>query len=290
MKNAILLLLLSPSAYAGTVARIAVAPAAFVAPILLMAPSMPGLMTPSITPALSMTPALSAPSLSVPALAAPALVAQALPAAAIAVPIAAPAAVPAALAASSEFRTMAAAIGDAPGSQDPARTPEGWSDANRRFDGAGNSQTGAQLVDPSFGSYRRLSYNEQNKLDATVRYGNSGSQVFAALNGEFQQQGGYYLLDSNPNARYMAAAAMDSNRRPVILLTHDLLNRYNGRDDDAYRGAPWEFIASLIAREQVFYNAWYAAIPASAEKLSISFMNMTRVFVDLPLVRSTFGW
>ena len=114
-----------------------------------------------------------------------------------------------------------------------------------------------------------------------MRYGNSGSQVFAALNGEFQQQGGYYLLDSNPNARYMAAAAMDSNRRPVILLTHDLLNRYNGRDDDAYRGAPWEFIASLIAREQVFYNAWYAAIPASAEKLSISFMNMTRVFVDL---------
>ncbi len=81
----------------------------------------------------------------------------------------------------------------------------------------------------------------------------------------------------------MAAAAVDAGRRPVILLTYDLLNRYNGkgRYEDIYRGAPWEFIAAVIAREQVFYSSWYMAIPASAEKLAASFMNMTRVFVDL---------
>ena len=145
--------------------------------------------------------------------------------------------------------------------------------------GSGPAWSGASLLFD--GAYRRLEGAEQAKLEATVRYGASGSQVFAALNGEFHNQGGYFVLDRDPNARYMAAAAVDSSRRPVIVLTYDLLNRYQGRPEDMYRGAPWEFIASVIAREQVFYNGWYGVIPASAEKLAISYMNMTRVFVDL---------
>ena len=79
----------------------------------------------------------------------------------------------------------------------------------------------------------------------------------------------------------MAAAAVDHFGRPVILLTNDLLNRDNGHWEDIYRGAPWEFIAAVIAREQVLHNSWYGAIPASAEKLAVSFMSMVRVFVDL---------
>src|SRR5206468_3323463 len=59
------------------------------------------------------------------------------------------------------------------------------------------------------------------------------------------------------------------------------LNRFNGRYQDEYRGAPWEFIASVIAREQVFSSDWYGSIPASAEKLASSVMNQVKVFVDL---------
>ncbi len=282
MKSAVLLVLFAPvSVFAQIVARPGALPGSAVAPIRLQSPAMSGapslmsLSAPALTPSLS----LSAPALAVPA--APAVVNAAVPAALAPVALgakAAPAAVrgdavPQAL---MTARALAAAVPDGPSS------PAGdWSDASRRFDGAGNTETGAQLVDPRFGSYRRLYGSEQGKLDATLRYGANGSQVFASLNDEFSRQGGYYLLDGNPNAKYMAAAAVDQNRRPVIILTHDLLNRWNGRSGDAYTGAPWEFIASVIAREQVFYNAWYAAIPASAEKLAASFMNMTRVFVDL---------
>jgi hypothetical protein len=285
MKSAVLLVLFAPvSVFAQTLARPGAIPNTAVAPIRLQSPVMGGapsllsLTAPALTPSLSLT----APAPAVPA--APAVVNAAVPAALApkaAVALggkAAPAAVrgdavPQAL---MTARALAAAVPEGPSS------PAGdWSDASRRFDGAGNTDTGAQLVDPRFGSYRRLYGSEQGKLDATLRYGANGSQVFASLNDEFSRQGGYYLLDSNPNAKYMAAAAVDQNRRPVIILTYDLLNRYNGRSEDIYRGAPWEFIASVIAREQVFYNAWYAAIPASAEKLAASFMNMTRVFVDL---------
>ncbi len=285
MKSAVLMFLLSPaSAFAQSVARPVVLPGAFVAPIRLQAPAMmtgaPSLM--SLTaPALSPSLSLSAPALLAPA--APVLAAAvvlAAPAANVSVIAVSPAAsLPEALQA---VRSMAAAAGDDRGiPQGSAASEDLGAAASRRFDGAGNTQTGAQLVDPNFGSYRRLNYNEQGKLDATVRYGANGSQVFAALNSEFANQGGYYLLDSNQNAKYMAAAAVDQNRRPVIVLTYDLLNRYNGRSEDSYRGAPWEFIASVIAREQVFYNNWYSVIPAAAEKLAISFMNMSRVFVDL---------
>lgn len=282
MKSAVLLVLFAPvSAFAQTLARpgaltgSAVAPIRLQSPAVSGAPSLMSLTAPALTPSLS----LSAPALLAPA--APAAVKAAVPAALAPValaPKAAPAAVrgdalPQAL---MTARAMAASVPEGPSA--PA---DGWSDASRRFDGAGNSETGARLVDPNFGPYRRLYGSEQGKLDATLRYGAGGSQVFASLNDEFERQGGYYLLDSDRGAKYMAAAAVDANRRPVIILTYDLLNRYNGRSEDVYRGAPWEFIASVIAREQVFYNAWYAAIPASAEKLAASFMNMTRVFVDL---------
>jgi len=279
MKSAILMLLLSPaSTFAQTVARPAALSGSAVAPIRLQVPSFSGapslqsLSAPSLAPSLTqIAPALlAAPAANVSVIAA-AVPAALKPVAAVAaadVPVAQ--ALPLALEAA---RTAAASA--------PSDAPGDLSDGNRRFDGAANRETGAQLVDPRFGSYRRLSYNEEAKVNATVRYGNNGSQVFAALNSEFSNQGGYYLLDSNPNAKYMAAAAVDQNRRPVIILTHDLLNRYQGRSEDSYRGAPWEFIASVIAREQVFYNAWYAAIPAAAEKLAISYMNMSRVFVDL---------
>ncbi|MDD5304919.1 MAG: hypothetical protein PHS14_17620 [Elusimicrobia bacterium] len=283
MKSAVLIFLLAPaSAFAGTVARFGGLPGAVVAPIQLQAPVMNGapslmsLTAPALSPSLSLSaPTLAAPA--APAVAAPVVAKALVPAALNA---AAPAAaLPQALA---RARAMAAAAThDGPNASGPARTPNDRSDGSRMFDGAGNNQTGAQLVDPNFGPYRRLYGSEQDKLNATLRYGANGSPVFAALNGEFQNQGGYYLLDGDPNAKYMAAAAVDQNRRPVIVLTYDLLNRYNGRSEDVYRGAPWEFIASVIAREQVFYNAWYAAIPASAEKLAVSFMNMTRVFVDL---------
>lgn len=285
MKSAVLLVLFAPmSVFAQVVARPGALPGSAVAPIRLQSPAMSGapalmsLTAPALTPSLS----LSAPALIAPA--APAVVNAAVPAALSPVapaalgvkasPVAARGdAVPQAL---MTARALAASVPEGPSS------PAGdWSDSSRRFDGAGNTETGAQLVDPRFGSYRRLYGSEQGKLDATLRYGANGSQVFASLNDEFSRQGGYYLLDSNPNAKYMAAAAVDQNRRPVIILTYDLLNRYNGRSEDIYRGAPWEFIASVIAREQVFYNAWYASIPASAEKLAASFMNMTRVFVDL---------
>ena len=262
MKSAALLVLLAPAAFAVTVARIAPVSGVFVAPILMPSPAMTGapalmsLTAPALTPGLSLS--------------APALAAPVAPALAAALKVAAPvAALPRALEAA---RSMAASVPD-------GLAPAGPDGAGRLFDG--NAQTGAQLVTPNFGPHRQLSYNEQGKLDATLRYGANGSQVFFSLNNEFANQGGYYLLDSNPNAKYMAAAAMDQNRRPVIVLTDDLLNRFNGRHEDSYRGAPWEFIASVIAREQVFFNAWYAVIPASAEKLAISYMNMTRVFVDL---------
>lgn len=287
MKSAVLLVLFAPmSVFAQIVARPGALPGTAAAPIRLQSPAMsaaPSLMSltaPALTPSLS----LSAPALIAPA--APAIVRAAAPAAlapAALAPVAlgakaAPAAVrgdavPQAL---MTARALAASVPDG-----SAQGPVDRSDLNRLFDGAGNTETGAQLVDPRFGSYRRLYGSEQGKLDATLRYGSNGSQVFASLNDEFSRQGGYYLLDGNPNAKYMAAAAVDQNRRPVIILTYDLLNRYNGRSEDIYRGAPWEFIASVIAREQVFYNAWYASIPASAEKLAASFMNMTRVFVDL---------
>ncbi len=266
MKSAVLALLLTPSAFAGVVGRVALPSGPAAVPMILQSPAMIGapslqlLSAPSLAPNLTvMAPALAAPSV------APALAAAIIPAAAIVPAAIVPAAPAANVSAIATARTSAASVDD----------------ASRGFDGAINRDTGAQLVDPNFGPYRRLSWNEQAKLDATVRYGNNGSQVFAALNGEFANQGGYYLLDSNPNAKYMAAAAVDQNRRPVIILTHDLLNRYQGRSEDSYRGAPWEFIASVIAREQVFFNAWYSVIPAAAEKLAISYMNMTRVFVDL---------
>lgn len=282
MKSAVLFFLFAPvSVLAGTVARIGALPGGFAgSPILLQVPAMNGAPTLRTDSALALTPTLSlaAPSLALPASPAPAvaaaLIAAPLPAAAkpnAAAPVAAKALTPAAQAAAPSALASARALA-APSAPDAP-------DAGRFFDG--NSQTGARLVDPNFGPYRRLYGNEQAKLDATVRYGSNGSQVFAALNDEFRRQGGYYLLDGDVNARYMAAAAVDSNRRPVIVLTHDLLNRYNGRSEDIYRGAPWEHIASVIAREQIFFNAWYSVIPASAEKLAISYMNMTRVFVDL---------
>ena len=155
-----------------------------------------------------------------------------------------------------------------------------WSDGNRLFDGGSGNKSSDFLVGPR-ASYRQLNDIEQDKLDAARSGADNGSPTFRELNQEFVNQGGYYLLADDPNARYMAAAAVDSDRRPVILLTHDLLNRDNGRPEVIDRGAPWEFIASVIAREQVFYNSWYGTIPASAEKLAVSFMNMVRVFVDL---------
>ncbi len=282
MKSAVLILLLAPSfVFAGTVARFSALPASAIGPIRLQVPGMTG--APSLmslaAPTLSPSLALSAPSLvaaAAPVAAAP-VVAQAL------VPATPNAVAPAAALtqALASAQAMAASVPlDGPAGSGSAQAPNDRSDANRLFDGVGNSRGGAQAVEPNFG-YRALDASERDKVNATVRYGANGSQVFRELNGEFERQGGYYILDANTNARYMAAAAVDNNRRPVIILTYDLLNRYQGRDQSSYRGAPWEFIASVIAREQVFYNAWYGAIPASAEKLAASFMNMTRVFVDL---------
>jgi hypothetical protein len=284
MKTAVLIFFLAPSAFSQTVARFSGMPASVVAPIQLQAPSMSGLPTPSLQagPALSMSPALLAPSLAVSiapqfAVSAPsALRAEGFPVIAAAAKAVTPAARPPVAAA----QTLPAAPALALAPMLAAASSDG-SDAPRRFDGALNTESGSQLITSPFGGYRRLGWNEQAKLNATVSNAANGSQVFQSLNGEFQNQGGYYLVDNNPNARYLSAAAVDSSRRPVIILTHDLLNRYNGRDEDEYRGAPWEFIAAMIAREQVFYNNWYGVIPASAEKLAISYMNMTRVFVDL---------
>lgn len=270
MKNAVLMLLLAPSAFAGTVARFSALPASIVAPIQLVAPSFTGApsLAPTMAPSLGLTPTLSAPSLAVAVSPTQAL------------------AVSPALAASKDAAIPQAAVPVAQALQALSANPllsaasVDGSDAPMRFDGALNRDTGAQFIDPTFGPYRRLNYNEQGKVDATERYARA-SATFGSLNNEFRQQGGYYLLDSNPNAKYMAAAAVDQNRRPVIVLTHDLLNRFNGRYEDSYRGAPWETIASAIARESVFFNAWYGVVPASAEKLALSYMNMTRVFVEL---------
>lgn len=284
MKSAVLLVLFAPlSVFAQVVARPGALPGSAVGPIRLQssamsaAPSLMPLTAPALTPSLS----LSAPALVAPA--APAVVNAAVPAALAPVapvalgikaqPVAARGdAVPRAL---MTARALAASVPEG-----SAQGPVDRSDLNRLFDGSGNSRGGARSVEPNFG-YRALYGSERDKVAATLRYAANGSQVFASLNGEFERQGGYYILDSNTNAKYMAAAAVDNARRPVIILTHDLLNRWNGRSGDAYTGAPWEFIASMIAREQVFFNPWYGAIPASAEKLAASFMNMTRVFVDL---------
>lgn len=267
MKTAVLALLLAPSAFAGVVARVALPAGSAAVPMLLQSPAMTGAPSLQLLPAPSLAPSLAvmAPVLAAPSVA-PALAAAIVPTAIV----------PTAVSPLAAAKPLALEALKAPAA---ASAPQDGPSV--QFDGAANRDSGAQLVDPNFGPYRRLSWNEQNKLDTTVRYAHNGSQVFAALNGEFANQGGYYLLDSNPNAKYMAAAAMDQNRRPVIILTHDLLNRYQGRSEDSYRGAPWEFIASVIAREQVFFNAWYSVIPAAAEKLAISYMNMTRVFVDL---------
>lgn len=280
MKSAVLVLLLTPTfVFAGTVARFSALPASVIGPIQLQVPGMTG--APSLmsltAPALSPSLALSAPALLSPA------------ARVVAAPVVANALVPATLNAAAPVAALpqalkgamalAAATPDGPNAPGSAALP--GSDGSQRFDGARNNSDGTKLVDPLFGGYRPLTGIEQSKINATLRYGANGSQVFQALNSEFENKRGYYLLDSNTNATYMAAAAVDSRGTPVILLTHDLLNRYQGRSDDMYRGAPWEFIASVIAREQIFYNAWYASIPASAEKLAVSFMNMTRVFVDL---------
>ncbi len=146
------------------------------------------------------------------------------------------------------------------------------------FDGA--AARSVPLITNSW-YYRAPNLSEDGKIIATVRNGAARSKTFQSLNSEFSNRGGYYLIDDTPNARNMAAAAVDSSGRPVILLTNDLLNRDNGRWEDIYRGAPWEFIAAVIAREQVLHNGWYGVIPASAEKLAVSFMNMVHVFVDL---------
>lgn len=278
MKNAVLMLLLAPSAFAGTVARFSALPASVVAPIQLVAPSFTGApsLAPTIAPSLGLNPALTAPTLAV----------SVSPAPAVAVSPTLTAAVSPALAAAKDAAVPQAAVPVAKALQALSANPMlsaasvDGSDGPMRFDGALNRDTGAQFIDPTFGPYRRLSYGEQGKVDATERYARA-SATFGSLNNEFRQQGGYYLLDSNPNAKYMAAAAIDSNRRPVIVLTHDLLNRFNGRYEESYRGAPWETIASVIAREAVFFNGWYGVVPASAEKLALSYMNMTRVFVEL---------
>lgn len=271
MNKILVALLLSPvAASAQVVGRAAPAGGSVLGTISLTGSPLVGASSPLLAPgvpSLSLTPSLAAPSIA-PAVAAPVAAAlQPLAAKPLALAAAAPAAVaperavPVALAAA---MTPAASEGGLPSG------PAGfWADGAARFDGA------------SFGQYRNLDFGERQKIDATERFAANGSPVFRSLNDEFRRQGGYYLLDSNPNAKYMAAAAVDRNNRPVILLTTDLLNRFNGRNEEAYRGAPWEFIASVIAREQVFFNSWYSVIPASAEKLAVTYMNMTRVFVDL---------
>lgn len=163
----------------------------------------------------------------------------------------------------------------------PGRASEAWQSGAQSFDGAAG---GAAFVDPGLGRYRRIQYgSEASKVRAAIQLAAQGSPTFAALNQEFERRGGYYLLDTSPGADYFAAAAVDRSGTPVIILTDDLLNRDNlsGKWGDEYKGAPWEFIASVIAREQVFFNGWYSVIPASAEKLAISFMNMVKVFVEL---------
>jgi hypothetical protein len=153
-----------------------------------------------------------------------------------------------------------------------------WHGAARGFDALHFSASPAE-VDPYSSRYRPLDYGERTKVNATLRYASKASGMFRDLGREFQRQGGQFLLDPDRDARYMAAAAVDGRHRPVIVLTWDLLNRYNGRAGEMARGAPWEFIASMLAREMSFH--WYAAIPSSAEKVALSFIGMVRVFVDL---------
>ncbi|MDD5656569.1 MAG: hypothetical protein PHF00_04870 [Elusimicrobia bacterium] len=207
------------------------------------------------------------------------LVAQPAPAAfpqtAAALPAAQPAQAPA-LQALESFQTQALK-NDAAAEAGPASA---WTESARGFDGL-SFVGGPSAASPDLNGYRRLDYNEDAKVRAAMRYAVDGSETSRSLDQEFQNRGGYFLLDPDRGDRYMAAATEDSYRRPVIVLTWDLLNRDNGRWEDIYRGAPWQFIASVIAREQVFFNAWYDAIPASADKLAVSFMNMVRVFVDL---------
>lgn len=273
MKIAALLIALVPcSSFAG---NLAVRPAfragasAIVAPLQLRSSALGGLSIPSLN-------APGAPSGFAPAVPqAPQAVPNIeTPKAALETPAVAAAAARAASLESMKAQGRAQPQ-SAPGPQDH---DAGWSDGARNFDGA---RGGASFIDTSSWRYRQLNGSERAKLDATVRAASGSSAVFRDLNGEFSAKGGYYVLDTDQNARFMSAAAVDRNNRPVIVLTWDLLNRYNGRWEEIYRGAPWEFIAAAIAREQVFFNGWYATIPASAEKLAISFMNMVRVFVEL---------
>ena len=249
--------------------------AAVVAPLQLRSSALGGLSIPSLT--VPSAPLGAGPA-AVPQAPAAILNNALAPKAALAAPLL-PAAEAAKAARATPFESLKAQSRElsrtAPGPQDPFN---GWSNGARSFDGA---RGGAAFIDTQSYRYRQLNGGERAKLDATVRAASGSSAVFRDLNSEFQSKGGYFVLDTDQSARFMSAAAVDRNNRPVIVLTWDLLNRYNGKWEEIYRGAPWEFIAASIAREQVFFNGWYANIPASAEKLAISMMNMVRVFVEL---------
>ncbi|MBI3551854.1 MAG: hypothetical protein HY077_04995 [Elusimicrobia bacterium] len=151
----------------------------------------------------------------------------------------------------------------------------GWSQGARIYDG------GKEFAPVDGSGYYGPSYNESAKITAARGWASQKSQAFSALNSEFDRKGGYFLMSTNLAGGALASSGWDRSQRPVIVLSHDLLNRFNGKWQDEYRGAPWEFIASVIAREQVFSSDWYASIPASAEKLAASVMNLVKVFVDL---------
>lgn len=162
-----------------------------------------------------------------------------------------------------------------------------WLRGAQGFDGQAAAGPGFGPIDPSLWGFRNPNHSERRKIEVSLQAAGARSPVFQELNSQFQREGGYFLIDNNRNARYLATATKNQWRNPVIVLTWDLLNRFNGRDEDVYRGAPWEFIASVMAREQMYFSDWYSSIPDSAEKLTIAFMNMVRVFVELTDGRSS---
>ncbi|MBI4424129.1 MAG: hypothetical protein HY554_10405 [Elusimicrobia bacterium] len=127
------------------------------------------------------------------------------------------------------------------------------------------------------GWYRDPNYNERARIDETIRRAYNESPTFANLYNEFQRKGGRFAMDDNGSADYWAAAR-GADWQPQIVLTRDMFWRRNYNSDP---GAPWQFIASMIAREMVHSNSWIADIPPSAERIAIAFASMARVFSEL---------
>jgi hypothetical protein len=151
------------------------------------------------------------------------------------------------------------------------------------FDGGANkasSALGLGLNDsnpPASVSFNRPNWDDAQKIEAARRLARGQSPSARELDVEFSAKGGIFQIDDNRNADYFGAFG-GTTRNPSIWLTRDLLWRViQGQT----KGAPWEFIAAIIAREQTLSSNWYADIPNSADKLGAAWMTAAKVFVDL---------